>query len=207
MLKPSGHADCYNALQPSRIEALSIIDKVARYPGFRANLAQPILNSSCFGPQPLEKHVDTRRKFLNRVLPVLRGIADVLDVGSGDVGKATPQGLDDVSRIIDTECRLRDVGNLGRIAHRHMTYVLCAGDEMNAARDPALRPFHFRMAGVTDEDHLSSLTRMITPLLVDLGHQRAGCVDDRQIAASACSSTSVETPCALKMVTAPSGIS
>jgi hypothetical protein len=53
---------------------------------------------------------------------------------------------------------------------------------MNAARDPPLCPFHFRMAGMTDENHLSSLASVITSFLVNLGDQRAGGIDDREVA-------------------------
>ncbi len=54
---------------------------------------------------------------------------------------------------------------------------------MDATRYPALSAFHLRMPGMTDQNYFQSLAGVVTPFLMNLGHQRAGRIDNWQVAA------------------------
>jgi hypothetical protein len=120
---------------------------------------------------------------LHRVLAVLRGVADVVFLGSDDSREAGAQCIDDRGRVVHRQRGLGHVGELLGIGDLKPGDVRRGLDEVDAAVDLAHRAFDLGVALVTDHDDFLALVAHARHFHVDLGHQRAGGVENAQAAA------------------------
>ncbi len=116
----------------------------------------------------------------DRLLTVLRRVADVAQARPHDLREANFQRVDDLARVVDAQRRLRDVGDLARVLDAQAVDVLDRGDEMDAAVDTAARALDFGMTLMTDQDDLAARAVVLLRLLVDLRDERARRVDHGQ---------------------------
>src|SRR5215216_2012887 len=77
-----------------------------------------------------QDHIDQLRKLLDRVLAVLRRVADIFLMRALDPGEAAMQRGDDVAALIDAERRLGHVREMLMVLHRQSLDVLDGGHEM-----------------------------------------------------------------------------
>jgi hypothetical protein len=83
---------------------------------------------------------------------------------------------------VDAQRRLRDICHR-RIGRKIELFDIRDGlNQHHRARDLPHRALDFGMSGMTDQDHRAALTDIALALVMNLGHQRAGGVDHRQIA-------------------------
>ena len=115
-------------------------------------------------------------------MAVLGGVTDVLDVGADNFRETLLQGLDHIAGLIDAERRLGDVGELVRIPDLKHLHVFGLDHQQHATENAAPGAFDFRVTLVADQNDLAVHLGVVLPFLVDLGHQRAGGVDDWQVA-------------------------
>jgi hypothetical protein len=105
-----GDADDLRVAEPIRLNLAAVGDQVARRAGFLAYLAQAVGIGTVLGANH-QDNVDKRTKFTHRRLPVLGRVANVARLRSDNIGEALVQRGDDAARVVDTERRLRDIGD------------------------------------------------------------------------------------------------
>jgi hypothetical protein len=118
----------------------------------------------------------------DRVLAVLRGIADVVFPWAGNQRKAFFERGNDAAGIVHRQRGLRDKGEIVFIIHLEIGNLRGRFDQINAAIALPHRAFHFRMPGVADHDDFLALPTHPQHFDMHLGHQRAGRVEHRQAA-------------------------
>ena len=96
-------------------------------------------------------------------------------------GKRRRRAIDDVARVVDAERRLGNEGQLFRVRWCQRLDVLHLRDQMDLPLDTAHGSFDFRVAGMADQHDLEAFFAISLPFPMDLGHQRAGRIDHRQI--------------------------
>ncbi len=89
---------------------------------------------------------------------------------------------DDAAGIVDGQRGLRDIGDRRIRRNIERGDVVLGLHQRHRLGDLAHRAFDFRMAGMADEDEPAALADIALALVVHLGDQRAGCVQDRQLA-------------------------
>ena len=123
-------------------------------------------------------------EFPHRRLAVLRGVADVPDLGSDEVAVAAFERGNDPARVVDAQCRLRDVRDRcvgGNVQRFDLPLVLY---QHHGTVDLAERALDLGMAGVADEDEHAALRDVALALVVHFGDQRTGRIEHRQVPAS-----------------------
>ena len=100
-------------VDPARVELVGAIDHVRGNAAVRGDLAQAV-RVRAVGAADDDHDVDLRRHELDRVLPVLRRVADVVLLRTDDARKALLQRLDDGGGVVDRQRRLRDVRKVRR---------------------------------------------------------------------------------------------
>ena len=115
------------------------------------------------------------------LLPVLRGVADVVLRRRGDLGKPLLQPGDDAVGVVDAERRLREVGHLAFVGHFERGHVFGRLDQDDRLGRLAHRADHFVVPFVADEQDRVAGLGVLDRLQVDLGHERAGGVDRPQV--------------------------
>ena len=121
----------------------------------------------------------------DRVLAVLCGIADVVRRGRGDLGEPAPQRRDYLGGLVGCERRLCEVRDRAPRLERKLqpADVVRALHDVKTARCLTESPDDLLVIGVADEDEVVVLARVATRLGVHFGDQRAGRVDDLEVAA------------------------
>ena len=106
--------------------------------------------------------------------------------GRGDLGEPAPQGRDDLGGLVCGERRLGEVGDRALRLERELepVHVVGAFDDVKPFRCLAESPDDLLVVGMADEDEVVVLARVAARLGVHLGDQRAGGVDDLEIAAA-----------------------
>ena len=113
---------------------------------------------------------------------MLRGIADVGNVGPFEVAEPGLEGCDHAARVVDAERRLGDVGD-GRIVRQvEPGDVLDRRDEVNGRADLPRGAFDLGMAGMADQDQRPAARHVALALVMDLRHQRTGGIQHGQAA-------------------------
>ena len=110
-------------------------------------------------------------------LAILCGVADVLSVGSYDIGELCLEGVNNIPRFVQTEGGLREIGNPFRIRYFEGGHFFYGGDYLGHFRSFAQSAFYLVMVPVPDEDQRIPLAGELHRLHVDLCHQRAGGID------------------------------
>ena len=113
---------------------------------------------------------------------MLRGIADVGNVGAFEVAEPGLQGGDHAARVVDAERRLGDVGDRRIVRQVEPGDVLDRRDEVNGRADLARGAFDLGMAGMADQDQRPAARHVALALVMDLRHQRTGGIQHGQAA-------------------------
>ena len=92
-----------------------------------------------------QHQIAIRRQDLDRVLAVLRGVADVALLWFDDIGKARLERLRHGGRVIHRQRGLRDIGQVVGIGHLQAGHVLDGLDQVHAALRLPQRALDFRM--------------------------------------------------------------
>ena len=128
---------------------------------------------------------------LYRDLPVLGGVANILRVGTFDVGELAAQSFDDVFGFVEAQRCLSQIryaigiGNGQRIDLRRGSYDLSHGWSFAQSANgiPLIMGLHEGIViAMADENERVAFFRELHGLHVDLRYQRAGGVDDAQSA-------------------------
>jgi hypothetical protein len=148
----------------------------------QGHLAQPI-GVGAVG-RPYHQHYGALGgKLPDRILAILGCITDVVLPWSENRGKPPPQRLDNASGVIDGQGRLGDVRQVLRIADLKSLDISDRLDELNTLADLPERAFHFRVTRVADQNALRPVPVVPDDFGMDLGHQRAGGIENLQVAA------------------------
>ena len=89
---------------------------MAGHAGAIGELAQAVRVGAAPGADD-QQQVALLEEFLDCVLPVLGGVADVFLARRGERRKPAPQRLDDLARVVDGQCGLRHERKSRRVAH------------------------------------------------------------------------------------------
>ena len=99
----------------------------------------------------------------------MRGVADVVALGTGDFGEARLDGGDDFFGIIDGERGLRDVGKLCRVFDSKLLNVGDGFDKVHVLWALPHGSLDFRVPFVADHDDLAALLAHLADFDVNLG--------------------------------------
>lgn len=121
-------------------------------------------------------------QLLDGILPVLRGVADVVFLGADDRREAGFQGGDDFFCIVDREGRLRHVGEAVGIVDLQFRYVVSGFDEIHTIWALAHRAFDFGVSLVADHDDFAAVFAHAGDFEMNFGDQWAGGVEDFEVA-------------------------
>ena len=167
----------------STLQVRRPVDQVAGHAGTVGQLAQAV-GVGAGARAHHQQHVALLQQLLDRILAVLRGIADVLAPRRRQLREAPAQRRDDFRGVIDRERRLGDERQALRVAHLQLRHV---GGALHQVDAPARRrieashgAFDLRVPRVADEDDVAAFARVALHFHVHLGHQRAGGVEYRQ---------------------------
>src|SRR5947209_11147864 len=118
----------------------------------------------------------------HRHLAVLGGIADILGMRPLNVRELAAQRFNNISCLVQTKRRLREISDSIRIRHRQRfdlsrrTYNLGHGRRLTERAD------YFIVIAVADEDKRITFLGKLHRLNMDLGDEGAGRIDDSQFA-------------------------
>ena len=128
----------------------------------------------------LNHQVGVARDLLDRHLPVLGGVADVVRGRVQQQREALADRVHDRHRLVDRQRGLGQPGDLGRVAHLEVGDVLGGLHQLDVPRGLACGALDLLVPGVPDQQDVVVLGREPTGLVVHLGDQRAGRVDGLQ---------------------------
>ncbi len=129
-----------------------------------------------------DHHLALRRHELDRILPVLRRVADVVALRPADLRKARLQRRDDGFRVVHRQRGLGDVGQpLGRV-HLQRRHVGQRLHEVHAALGLAHGALGLGVTAVADHHDLGAFLELLGDFHVHLGDQRAGGVEHLEAA-------------------------
>src|SRR6185369_11562332 len=119
---------------------------------------------------------------LYRYLPIFRGVADVLSVRSFDVRELLLEGLNDVFCFVEGKRGLGEVGDTVWVWNVEEVDGLRRTHNLGDSRGLAQSADNFVVIQVTYQDEGIALFSELDGLDVNLGYERAGCVDYAQVA-------------------------
>ena len=152
---------------------------MGRHAARAGQLGQPLAVRAVLAADD-QHHVGLGGELPNRLLAILRGIADVVPRRTDDLRKSPPQSLDDLGRIVDRQRRLGQIRHLRRVGHFERVDVRRLLDQPDRLGRFAHRSDHLIVPGVADQQDRVSLLGKADGFQVDLGHQRASHVDRLQ---------------------------
>src|SRR3984957_16401270 len=139
-----GHADDSSVANPFRVDFAAVRDKIAWNSDLVANLSQAIGVGAVAGAND-DDDVGDLAQFAHGGLSILCRVADVAHIGTHDVAEAALQCGDDAPRIVDAQCRLRDVGYVSVDRDGQLLDVVFVFDEVHLAVNLPERAFDLRM--------------------------------------------------------------
>ena len=180
---PAGHSDRGHAVQPALVDFPGVVDQV----GGRGTVALGHLDQPDRVRGVRRAHHDHQVGLagddLDRGLPVLRGVADVVARRVEQGREALTQRVDGLDRLVHRQRRLGQPDHLGRVPDLDLRGAVGAVDQADPGRGLAGRPHYFLVSLVADQQDVVVLGREPPRLVVHLGYQRAGRVDGAQVPA------------------------
>src|SRR5579863_1821832 len=146
-----------------------------------ANLDQP-LRVGTVGRAYHQNQLAELRNAFDGHLAVLGRIADILRFRSANHGESFFQTRDDIFGFIQTQRRLSEVGNMRRVVDVEGVHVFDRFDEDHLRRRLAQSADHFVVILVADQDNRVTLTSKLNCLQMHFRYQRAGSIDDGEVA-------------------------
>ncbi len=181
--RATGDPDRRDAVEPAGPDVADVVDQVRRASaGVQRHLDEADRVRRVRGADD-EHEVGGGGDVLHRGLPVLGGVTDVVARRVDELGEPAAQRGDGLERLVHRQRRLRQPGDLGRIAHLDPVHRLGAVDEMDALGRLPRRTDDLLVALVPDEEDVVVLAVEPPRLRVHLRHERAGRVDRAQPAA------------------------
>ena len=174
-------ADRLDALQPARIDVGLVVDQVGGDAHLAGDVDQPVRVRGVARADH-EHQVDLACELLDRVLPVLRGVADVVLLRPDDRRVALPQRRDDLDRLVHGQRRLRDEGDPLGILDLQAVDLGDGSDQLDRVGRLAHRADDFLVTLVADQDDRVAVGGEPHGLRVHLRDQRAGGVDHAKAA-------------------------
>ena len=151
--------------------------------GLAGHLDQPVRVRGVLRPDD-EHQIAPRRQRLDRFLAVLARVADVVVAGTNHRREAPAEGLDHLDGVVDGKGRLREVGHLLRVRGGNRVDVVRPLDDHDLIGGLPRGALDLLVAGVADEEDRAATPGEALGLDVDLGHQRAGGIDNPQVPAT-----------------------
>src|SRR4030081_1736174 len=147
-------------------------------------------------PEPVRVGTGTRtynyddvallEKLLNSVLAILGRVADVLLARRRQQREAAPKRFDYLGRVIHRQRRLGDEREIRRIPRNEFLHIRDTLDEIDVAAKGGIEPPHrsldFRVAGMADQNNVTTLAGITLHFHVNLGHERASGIKHRESA-------------------------
>ena len=156
-------------------------DEITRNADFGADFAQPVRIGTIGGPHH-QNDVHELAEVPYRRLAVLCRIADIPDVRALNIRKTLLEGGNDVLGVVHAERGLGDVGHRRVRGQRQGRDIVDVLDQQHRAGNLPHGSLDLGVAGMADQDQRPALRHVALALVVDLGHQRAGGIEDRQAA-------------------------
>ena len=172
-------ADGVDPLEPGRVDRRGLGDEVGLAAGGPGDLDQADRVGGVLGPDD-QHQLAVAGQGLDRGLPVLGGVADVVGTGAGQHREPLAQGADDPGGLVDREGGLGEVGDPLGVGDLHLGRLVLVADEVDGPGRVAHGADDLLVPLVADEHDVVALGGELARLLVDLGHQRAGGVDHPQ---------------------------
>jgi hypothetical protein len=126
-----------------------------------------------------------RRERSDRILAVLRGVANIVLSRPLDGRKALAQGIDHLGRVVHGKGRLGDKGEGLGIADRQGSHISLVLYEIHFSALGAIeltqRAFHLRVPLMADENAFPALAAEFHDLHVHLGHEGTGGIEDLKL--------------------------
>ena len=172
-----GDADACYSLKPFAINFFDGIHKV-RLRSSRTRHAAKLVRVLAVVRADYKDQLRFVGQLFDRILTVLRGIADVVLRRADHLRKFLPQDIEDLTRVIDAQGRLRENGYLVRVRNVNLLGFGAAADNPDAVGRFAARADDFIVIFMTDENDPISFGCKAAHFAMNLFHQRAGGVDD-----------------------------
>jgi hypothetical protein len=204
--RAGGDADAALALDPLGIELGRRVDHVRGHAAVRGDLAQPVRVRAVRAADD-DHDVDRGREHLDRVLAVLRRVADVVLPRPDDRREAALERLDDARGVVDRKCGLRDVRESLGIGDDQPRDVGDRLDQVHAAVELPGRALDLgcpRWPIITMSRPCSCIFAISTCTFVTSGQVASNTVSPRALASAR---TALLTPCAENTTVAPRGTS
>jgi hypothetical protein len=176
-----GDGDVGYSREPVGVDGLVVINQVPDGAEVAGDLDQTVGVGAVRGAND-ENEVSIVGDIADGHLAVLRGVADVLRVRPGDVGVLGLEGVDDVAGLVERERGLREVSDTIGVRHLKGFDVGDVRDDLGDIGRFAEGAFDLVVVAVADEDQRVALLGKLDGLNVDLGDQRAGGVNDLEVA-------------------------
>jgi DNA recombination protein RmuC len=177
---PAGHTHGDHPGEPAVVDLARVIDQVG---GPRPRVLGHLDESHRVGGVRRAHHdyqVALGRDRLDRGLPVLRGVADVVARRVDQLGEAVLEGGHRGDRLIDGQRGLGEPHDLGRVAHLDACHAIRPVDQVDARGRLAGRADDLLVPLVADQQDVVVAGGEPPRLVVHLGDERAGGVDGRQ---------------------------
>lgn len=166
-------------LQPAGINFRFVVDDVSGHTGRQRDFAQSLGVGAVVRADD-EHKINELTELFHGILPILSSIADVIFWRRLKSRKSPTKDIHDVSCIIETERRLREIDDLFGGFHLYALGILDGADELH--RRFTHRAFDFLMTRMPDEDQRIAVSGESNSFQVNLGHQGAGGINDSKTA-------------------------
>ncbi|MNL08466.1 hypothetical protein D3C87_1291890 [compost metagenome] len=134
-----------------------------------------------------QHHIAFVGQLLDRILTVLRGVADVVLAWTADGRETRTQGVDDATGIVHGQRGLGHERQFFGVVHLQFGDVFLVFDEVDRTAIAGIvlahGAFDFRVPGVADKDAFTAVAAVACDFDVHLGHQRASGIEHFQATA------------------------
>ena len=165
------------AVKPDFLQLAGVIDHVSLGAQLGRQLAQPVAVRACRTAHH-DQNIDLRAEQLDRILPVLSGVANILLLGFAHLRKPGDDGRADFGCIVNTQGGLchhcQALGLRGRNA-RHISHVF---HQVNAAVQLAHGALDFGMPFVANHDEFITFFVQFGHFDMNFGDQRTGGIEN-----------------------------
>src|SRR5450830_1687279 len=179
-------ADTLDAIKPAALHVLGAVDQVRRRGHAFSQFTQAVGVGAVRAADD-QHHITFIGQLLDRILAVLRGVADVVLAWAADRREACAQGIDHPASVIHGQGGLGDEGQTLRVVYLQAGDVFFVFHQVDRATVAAVvlahGAFDFRVAGVADQDAFTAIAAVARDFDMHLGDQRAGGIEYFQAAA------------------------
>src|SRR3990167_11487215 len=173
-------ADTLDTVEPAALHVFGAVDQVRRCGHALGQLAQAV-GVGTVRAADHQHYIAFVRQLLDRILAVLRGVADVILAGAANSRKPRAQGVDDAAGIVHGQGGLGDESQTIRVVYLQVGNVFFVFHQVDGAAVAGVvlahGAFDLRVTGMADQDAFATVAAITGHLDVHLGHQRAGGIE------------------------------